>query len=72
MYFVNIRVLRLYESYVNELMVKVVKNKKNVILIDWYSCLKGYIEYFVLDGIYFENDGVEVLIDEILKNIKKK
>ena len=71
-YLVNTRVPRSYESHVNELMAKAAKNKKNVTLIDWYSRSKGHTEYFAPDGIHLENDGVEALTDEILKNIKKK
>lgn len=71
-YLVNTRVPRSYESHVNELMTKAAKNKKNVTLIDWYSRSKGHTEYFAPDGIHLENDGVEALTDEILKNIKKK
>ena len=69
MYLVNTRVPRSYESHVNELMAKAAKNKKNVTLIDWYSRSKGHT---APDGIHLENDGVEALTDEILKNIKKK
>lgn len=70
-YLVNTSVPRDYQAHVNDLFKQAAQKRDNVHLVDWHARSQGHTEYFAPDGIHLEADGVNALIDEIIKSMKK-
>ncbi|MCS4486790.1 acyltransferase family protein [Staphylococcus americanisciuri] len=70
-YLVNTSVPRDYQAHVNELFKQAANKRSNVHLIDWHARAQGHTEYFAPDGIHLEAEGVNALIDEIIKTMKQ-
>ncbi|MDO5376047.1 MAG: acyltransferase family protein [Staphylococcus rostri] len=70
-YLVNTSVPRDYQPHVNELFKKAAQERGNVHLVDWHARSQGHTEYFAPDGIHLEAEGVNALIDEMIKTMKQ-
>lgn len=57
--FVNVRVPRPWETNVNSMLARVVKEYPNAELIDWYGASAGHDEYFAPDGVHLNPAGAE-------------
>ena len=68
-YLVTTRVPRDWQNSVNKKMNAAEKEYKNVTVINWYNASEGHVEYFEPDGIHLNYDGVESMVDLIVRDI---
>lgn len=68
--FVNVKVPEVWESEVNKRLADYTQNHENSSLVDWYSASKGHSEYFAPDKTHLKNDGIKVLLNLIMNELK--
>lgn len=68
-YLVTTRVPRDWQNSVNKKMNAAEKEYENVTVINWYNASEGHVEYFEPDGIHLNHDGVESMVDLIVRDI---
>lgn len=68
-YLVTTRVPRDWQNSVNKKMSAAEKEYENVTVINWYNASEGHVEYFEPDGIHLNHDGVESMVDLIVRDI---
>src|SRR5699024_5896816 len=68
-YLVTTHVRRDWQNSVNKKMNAAEKEYENVIVINWYNASEGHVEYFEPDGIHLNHDGVESMVDLIVRDI---
>src|SRR5699024_2975666 len=68
-YLVTTRVPRDWQSSVNKKMNAAEKEYDNVTIIDWHDASEGHVEYFEPDGNHLSHDGVESMVELIVRDI---
>src|SRR5699024_1278744 len=68
-YLVTTPVPRDCQNSVNKKMSAAEKEYENVTVINWYNASEGHVEYFEPDGIHLNHDGVESMVDLIVRDI---
>ena len=70
-YFVNIKVPRVWEKTVNAALKETQEKHSNVKIIDWYSVANSTKDLFEPDRVHLNQEGIAEMVTLIEKNLKR-